>query len=246
MRIMIMITYLLSATFFFSPNISSAEENKNDSAVEIVSAYTYIISFDDSQEIYESLCLFGAKYKAAALSAKYLSHKGLLVDYGKNKKEIFCLAANEINATIIQKKLIENGNKFFVKIKTIANSIDFIGAEIQNLELEKKELNFSWQEEMEQHVYKSIDPAQELSRAYRYFRKRYWRIAMIYLDHLENKYPSWSEVYLAKAIGYCATHNRAGMMNALKTSCSLGNREACDNIEGLIQSHDKDIQLYRD
>jgi hypothetical protein len=35
-------------------------------------------------------------------------------------------------------------------------------------------------------------------------------------------------------------------MDALKTSCALGNREACEDIEGLIQSDRKEIKLNTD
>jgi len=190
------------------------------------------------------LGLFGAKYKAVVLSAKYLTHKGLLENYGDKQKEIFCLAANEIKAVVIEKKLIDKENSYYVKIETNIESTDFIRAEIQNLDLEKEEMNFSFKEKMGQDVYESIDPAQELSRAYRYLRKKYWRVAIIYLDHLEKKYPNWGEIYLAKAIGFYAMHNMQGMMDALKTSCSLGNREACEDLEGLRQSHNKGITLY--
>lgn len=243
MRRKIMITCFLSAIFFFVPKISPAENDKNDETLEIVTAYTYQIAPGDSQKKYEALGLFGAKYKAVVLAAKYLSHKGLLENYGKRQKEIFCLAVNELKSAVVEKKLIDNGSSFYIKIKTEVDSLDFIRAEIKDLELEKDEKNFSLQDKMEQHISKSIDPAQELSRAFRYIRKMQWRIAIIDLEHLERKYPNWSEIYLAKAIAFYAIHEIQSMMDALKTSCALGNREACEDIEGLIQSDKKEIKL---
>jgi len=203
MRIKIIITCLISATVLFSSTPCFAKAYKDEeAALVIVSDYTYKIGAADSQKEYESLCLFGAKYNAVVLSAKYLTHIGLLKNYGKKQKEIFCLAASELKISIIENRLIENGTSYYIKIKATTKITDFIKGEIKNIELEKDEKKISWQEEMEQNVYKQIDPGQELSRAYRYLRKRDWRIAIIYLDHLEKKYPNWQEVYFAKAIRF--------------------------------------------
>jgi hypothetical protein len=242
MRRKIIIACFLSAIFFFVPKISLEENDKNDDTLEIVTDYTYQIGPGDSQKKYEALGLFGAKYKAVVLAAKYLSHKDLLENYGKKQKEIFCLAVNELKSAVVEKKLIDNGSSFYIKIKTKVTSLDFIRAEIKDLELEKDEKKFSLQDKMEQHISKSIDPAQELSRAFRYIRKMQWRIAIIDLEHLEKKYPNWSEIYLAKAIAFYAIHEIQNMMEALKSSCSLGNREACEDIEALTQLHEKDLQ----
>jgi hypothetical protein len=243
MRRKIIITCFLSAIFVFVPKLSPGENDKNDDTLEIVTEYTYQIAPVDSQKKYEALGLFGAKYKAVVLAAKYLSHKDLLENYGKKQKEIFCLAVNELKSAVIEKKLIDNGSSFYIKIKTQVDSLDFIRAEIKDLELEKDEKHFSLQDKMEQHISKSIDPARELSRAFRYIRKMQWRIAIIDLEHLERKYPNWSEIYLAKAIAFYAIHEIQSMLDALKTSCALGNREACEDIAGLIQSDRKEIKL---
>lgn len=226
--------------FIFTP-LCLADNGKIDNTFEIVSDFTYFIAPGDSREVYESLCLFGAKYKAIALSAKYLNHIDVLKNYGEKKKEIFCLAADDLKITIIEKKLID-GKKYYTKIKTKIVITDFIKAESKNIELEKQENKFSWQEEMEQYVYKTIEPGKEISRAYRYLRKKDRRIAIIYLDHLQNKYPNWQEIYFAKAIGFYALNNVEAMMNALKISCSLGNREACEDLEGFAEHH-KGLQI---
>ena len=218
-----------------------ADNGKIDNTFEIVSDYTYFTAPDDSREEYESLCLFGAKYKAVALSAKYLNHIGVLKNYGEKKKEIFCLVADDLKITIINKKLLDTG-KYYTKIKTKIEVTNFTRAEIKNIELEKQENKFSWQEEMEQYVYKTIEPGKEISRAYRYLRKRHRRLSIIYLNHLQKKYPNWSEIYFAKAIGFYATNKFEAMMNALKTSCKLGNREACEDFEGFTK-HSKNIKI---
>jgi hypothetical protein len=243
MRRIIMTTCFLSLIIFPVHSSCLAQNDENEDTIEIVTDYTYTIAPSDSQKKYEALALYGAKYKAVVLGAKYLSHRGLLESCGKKQKAIFCLAVDELKSDVIEKRLLENGGSYFVKIKSKVNSADFIRAEIKDAKLETEEMNFSLQKKMEQHVYKSIDPALELSRAYRYIVRMRWRIALIYLDHLERKYPNWSEVYLAKAIAFYAIHEIQSMMEALNTSCVLGNREACEDIKGLVQTHDKNIKL---
>jgi hypothetical protein len=243
MRLSILPKSLLLIIVFLVPTLCLSKDDQSDDPPVLTTDFTYRIGRGDSEEKYEALGLYGAKSKAVILSAKYLNHKGLLENYGKKQKEIFCLAANEVQATIIDEKYFEPKNAYYIKIRTKPKSTDFIKAQIKNLELEKKEISFSWQEEMDQYVYTSIDPAQELSRAYRYIRKRQWRIAIIYLDHLEKKYPNWAELYLAKAIGFYGMHDIERMKHALKTSCSLGNREACEDLESLTQSDQKGLNL---
>ena len=245
MRNIAIITCLLSLSIFVSPMLCIADNETVENSFEIVSDYTYRIGPDDSQKEYESLCLFGAKLKVVALSAKYFTHKGVLKHYGKKQKEIFCLVTDELKFSIIENKMMDNGNSYYTKIRAKAKIKDFIKAEIKNDALGKEEQKFSWQEEMEQYVTKSVDPGKELSRVYRYFRKKYWRIAIIYLDHLQKKYPNWQEIYSAKAIGFYATNKIEAMMKALTISCSLGNKEACEDMDGFIE-HNKTALIYKD
>ena len=225
---------LLLIIIFSIPTLCLAKDDQSDDPPALITDFTYRIGSGDSKEKYEALGLYGAKSKAVILSAKYLADKGLLENFGKKQKEIFCLAANELQATMIDEKYFGPNKTYYIKIRVKPKTTDFIKAEIKNFELEKKEINFSWQEEMDQYVYTIIDPAQELSRAYRYIRKRQWRIAIIYLDHLGKKYPNWAEFYLAKATGFCGMHDIERMRDALETSCSLGNREACEDLESLL------------
>lgn|GEM_PF-927095 len=225
---------MISAMVLLNTAFLWASEDKLKDSIEIVSEYTYQLSTGESENLYESLCLFGAKYKAVFLSAKYLAHKGLLRDYGNKEKEIFCLAADGIRVSVIDKKIDDTGRKCSMKIKSRIRVTDFMKAEIKNGEFEDMEKKFSWKEEMEQHVFNSIEPGKELSRAYRYLRQRHWRIAIIYLNHLEKKYPNWDEIYFAKAIGFYATNNQTAMIEALNTSCKLGNREACEDAKSFL------------
>ena len=215
-------------------NISSwpcgADDQKRDNTITVITDYTYRMGDKDSKEKSRALALFGAKLKAVNLAAKYLTHKGVLEHYEKKQSEIFCLTTNEIPVTVIDEKFYQEINSYYVKIKSEVTSIDFIKAQIKDVQLEKNESSFSYSEEMEQPVSKIIDPGEELSRAYRYIRKEQWRISIIYLDHLQKKYPDWGDVFLAKAIAFYGMDQIDKMADALKTACALNNQEACNEL----------------
>ena len=207
-----------------------AGDQKKEDTIKVITDFTYRTGNKDSKEKSRALCLFGAKLKAVNLAAKYLTHNGVLEHYEKKQNEMFCLTTNEIKVSIIDEKFYQDINSYYVKIKSEVTSIDFIKAQIKDSELNKYESSFSFSEEMEQPVSKGINPGEELSRAYRYIRKEQWRISIIYLEHLEKKYPRWGEVFLAKAIAFFGLDDIDKMVDALKTSCSLNNQEACNEL----------------
>ena len=209
----------------------SADDQKRDDNINIITEFAYRMGEDDSKEKSRALALFGAKLKAVNLAAKYLTHKGLLEHYEKKQNEIFCLTANEIKISIIDDYFKKDMGTYYVKINSEVTILDFIKAQIKNLELDKKESSFSYREEMEQPVLAAIAPGVELSRAYRYIRNKQWRISIIYLDHLEKKYPFWGEVFLAKAIAFYGMDAIGRVTKALKTACSLGSQEACNELQ---------------
>ena len=239
-KVLLAILFSVCALAFSKQGV--AENSKSDDVVVIVTDYSYLINPGDTKETIEKLALFGAHRKAVGLAGKYLSHKGLLPDYGNRQKEIYCLAADEISARSIESKELKSTNTYYVKVKATVKSIDFLRAEIKDLQLEKKEMGFTWQEELGQYTYMSVKPAQELSRAYRYIRRHYWRIAVIYLNHLEKKYPNWAEMYHVKAISLFAENKMEAMMDSLQTACSLGDQEACGDRESLLH-HEKALTI---
>ena len=107
---------------------------------------------------------------------------------------------------------------------------DFVKAKIADAALEKEEIAFSWQEEMEPLLSLTFEPGRELSRAYRYIRKRQWRKAIIYLDHLEKKYPYWRELYFAKALGFEGMHVTQRAVRYFRKACERGEPRACRKI----------------
>lgn len=207
-----------------------AGDQHREETIKIATDFIYKMANKDSLEKSRALSLFGAKLKAVNLAAKYLTHKGVLEHYEKKQSEIFCLTTNEIKASILDEKYNQDENSYYVKIKSEVTSIDFIKAQIKDDEFDKYESSFSYSKEMEQPVSKIINPGEELSRSYRYIRKEQWRMSIIYLDHLEQKYPHWGDVFLAKAIAFFGMDDTDKMVDALKTACSLNNQEACDEL----------------
>ena len=102
---------------------------------------------------------------------------------------------------------------------------------------EKEELEASYQEEMEQPVSEAIDPGRDIAKAYRLLREKKWRIAMIYLDHLEKKYPNWDSIYMAKAMTHYILNETVFMKKALGAACRLGNNTACSDLQNIKKLH---------
>jgi hypothetical protein len=231
---------ILSALLAFASPAVCDDSDEEDTVV-MVTDFSYKIRGGESAEISRALALFGASEKAVDLAAKYLSRHGVLEPYGKRRKEIYLLAAETIDITVLEERTA--GNAYFIKIRTRVKSTDFIQAEIRNLAMEKEERAFSYRQEMDQPLMAGIAPGRELSRAYRYFRLGQWRLGVIYLDHLEKKYPHWGDLFLAKAIGYYSLCDTEEMTDALKKACELDNPEACDDLQRLVQVHGKDLNL---
>ncbi len=208
-----------------------AAEDRASNTIEVTTEFTQKSAASESKDKARALALFGAKIKAVNLAAKYLTHKGLLEHYGNKQGEVFCLVANEIKASIDDEKFNRNTNSYYIRIKSKVTIADFIRAQNRDAVLGENESNFSFTREMEQPASKDIDPGVELSRAYRTIRQKHWRISVIYLHHLEKKYPLWGEVFLAKAIVFYGMDDTEKMIAALKAACSLNNQEACHELQ---------------
>ena len=204
-----------------------------EEAFVVTTDFRYVCPGEAGGPKSKALAMFTDRHQAVQLAAKYLTHKGLLEHFQNKQGEIFCLAADEIETTVIEENFDRARGSYYVRIRAEINSLDFIQAQIKDLNLEKEEAAFSFSQEMEQPVLAVIDPGRELSRAYRYIRKKQWRIAMIYLGHLQKKYRCWGDLYLAKAIAAYGMNASAQMVEALDRACALGNQEACRERRGL-------------
>ena len=236
----IIITVLLA---FCSINslVSAAE----DDVIEIEAEGSYRMIAGSSIDSSRNLAIFIAKRKAVDLAGRWLSHKSLITVYELKREEIYSLAAREIRAKILKenKETIGKSIIYRVRIKAWIEPADFVKAEIEDAKQEKIEANQSYREEMEQYVADEIDPGEDIAKAYRLLREKKWRIAMIYLNHLEKKYPGWDSIYMAKAITHYVLHEPEFMKKALNSACQLGNPIACDDLKNLKRVHEHDFGL---
>ena len=228
--------FLAMVLVYFHPEVPDADADSSVEGMQTVTSFSYHAGPDDSQKTARALALYGAKYKAVLLSADHLAGRGLLKDQGDRQMEIFCLVADKLQYSMLDDSFSEKDRIAVAKIKSSVSLDDFVRAEIRNAEFEKAEANFSLQEEMEPVLSPTIAPALELSRAYRYIRRHHWRMAIIYLDHLEKKYPHWGPLFLAKSIAYLEMHETERAISALSSACYLSDQEACLKLNELDPS----------
>jgi hypothetical protein len=224
-------------------SVASAAEEVN--IFEIETQGSYRMGTDASVDLARGVALFNAKRKAADLAGRYLSRIGLIKNYDQNREEIYSLAAKEIQSDILAETQVATGKitTYRLRIRSRVQASDFVKAEIADSKQEEKEANESYQEEMEQHISAEIDPGKDIAKAYRLLREKKWRIAMIYLNHLENKYPNWDRIYMAQAITHYILHEPIFMKQSLIKACRLGNNTACDDLKNLKKVHEHDFGL---
>lgn len=203
----------------------------------VTADFSYRIGPRDTPELARALALFGAKFAVVEQSADQLAKRGLLKSYADRQMEIYCLTAGQAAYSLIDASIDEKSGVLTIKISSRVTLADFVRAEIRNAALEEEELHFSWQEEMEPIVPPAILPAEELSRAYRYIRHHHWRKAIIYLDHLETKYPDWGDLFFAKGVGFEQMHEPVQAREAFSKACERGHPAACERIDTAGQSN---------
>jgi len=213
-----------------------------DDVFEIETEGSYRMEAGSSVELAKKVALFSAKRKAVDLAGRYLSRNSLIKVYELNRDEIYSLAAREIEPKILEetRQAVGKISTYTVRIRARVLPSDFVKAEMEDIRQKKSEANESFSEEMEQPVSIEIDPGKDIGKVYRLLREKKWRIAMIYMDHLEKKYPNWAEIYMAKALVYYIFHEPVFMENALREACRLGNTTACDDLKNIkkVQEYD--------
>jgi hypothetical protein len=244
MRHFIVATVLI--LFSLNGLASAAEEND---IFEIETEGGYRMASGGSVELAKEVALFSAKRKAVDLAGRYLSRRRLIKTYELNRDEIYSLAAREVQSRILEEKREADGKTatYRLKIRSRVQASDFVKAEIEDARQEKKETHESFYEEMEQRVAPEIDPGKDIAKAYRLLREKKWRITMIYLNHLEKKYPNWDSIQMAKAITHYILHEPEFMKAALEAACRLGNTMACDDLRDLkkVNAHDFGLSIMQ-
>jgi hypothetical protein len=196
-----------------------------------VTEFSYTAGPEETSPTARALALFGAKYEAVVECADKLTAEGLLEAEAGRKKAILCLVADAIRPQLLTQSADVAHRVYTVKLRSICTLADYVKAEIRNESLDKEEGHFTLKEDLEPVMAPAITPALELSRAYRYIVHERWRMAIIYLEHLESKYPHWGPLYLAKATAFLGIHERARAVSSMASACHLGVQEACAKID---------------
>ena len=237
---------VLVATMLVLISLAGLSSAADKDAFEIETEGSYRLSagaaVDDTAR---AVTLFNAKRKAVALAGRYLSHMRLIKTYRENKEEVYSLAAGSLGARILDQKQEKTGNGplYRCRIRVRVQASDFVQAEMAAAAMEADEARKPFREEVEQPLSAEIDPGRDIAWVYLFLRQKKWRPAIIYLDHLEKKYPNWDSIYMAKAITYYILHNPVFMQRALQKACRLGNALACDDLKHLRRVHERDFGL---
>jgi hypothetical protein len=241
-ELIIMRDFILIALLMFFP-INGFASAAEDNVFEVEAEGRYQIADSYPIELAKSMALFNAKRKAVDLAGRYLSRKRYIEVYELDRDEIYSLTAREIKAEILEENRQKVGkiSVYHVRIKARIRATDFVKAEMTDNKQEKSEVNESFYEEMEQVVSDQIDPGKDICKAYRLLRERKWRMALIYMNHLEKKYPNWAAIYMAKAVAYYVFHEPVSMKKALNKACRLGDNTACDDLKNIKKVNEYDF-----
>lgn len=178
---------LIMAALLVVFSINGVASAAEDDVFVIEAEGSYRMEIGSSVDLAKKVALFTAKRKAVDLAGRYLSRKSLINVYELNRDEIFSLAAREFQAEILEEKreTVGKTSTYRLRIRSRIQASDFVKAEIEDSKQEKKEAKESYHEEMEQPISAEIDPGRDIAKAYRLMRKKKWRLAGIYLNHLE-------------------------------------------------------------
>mgnify|MGYP000494164073 CR=1 FL=1 len=155
---------LTMATLLVLFSINGGTAATEDDIFEIEAEGSYRMEAGALIDLAKKMALFAAKRKAVDLAGRYLSRKGLIKSYELNKDEIYSLTAREIQTEILEEEheTVGKTSTYRIRIRCKIQALDFVKAEMEDTKQEKAEIEEYYREEMEQHVYTTVDPAQEL------------------------------------------------------------------------------------
>ncbi len=226
------VTVLILVLVFMAPAIATTSA---DDTLEIETRGHYRMQTGDTVKMARALALFNARKKAVDSAVVYFCARGLIKAYALKKAEIFSLTARVVAVEILSetRTSADSVSEYRVRVRVRVRPSDFIRAEILDKKREAKDASVSLRQELEPAILPGYDPGLEIARAYRLIRENRLRMAIIYLDRLQLKYPNWSTVYMAKAICYYALHEPLNMQKSLLEACKLENQRACDDLSML-------------
>jgi hypothetical protein len=210
-------------------------QGAEEDSLEVVAEGSFIAQAGTAKKLARQIALFEAKKKAVESAGRYLAGKHFVLSYEQKKEEIYSLVTTKIHTKVIAERMESSGDTFnyYIRIRATIHSSDYIEADILDKQMEIKEAQEPLKEELEPEITNKIEPALDVSQAYRLLRKEKLRPAMIYLDRLEKKYPNWAAIYMAKAMGFYLLHEPSNMKKELIRACTAGSASACDDLKSL-------------
>lgn len=193
-------------------------------------AFSYRAGKSDSLTVARAIALYEAKYKSVITLVGRLSEAKLIKPPGAERREMMCLLAEALTYRLTEESFDPKKRIYSVTLTGTLSLDDLVRVENMNEALARQESHFTLREEMEPALLPEIAIGRELSRAYRYIRKNRWRMAVIYLDHLERKYPHWGGIFFAKAMAFRGMHETERALTYLAKACHAGTQEACDKL----------------
>jgi hypothetical protein len=242
----IVVATIMAVLWLISLHPGFAQNADNDS-LEIVAEGKFEAPAGSSKELAGQIALFEAKKKAVESAGRYLARHHFILNYELRKEEIYSLAAGKIQASILAQQLEHAGNTFIytIRIRARVRSADYVEADSQDKRLEMEEAGESLKEELEPNISKAKDPGRDIAKAYILLRTEKLRPAIIYLDRLEEKYPGWTAIYMAKAMGYYLLLEPHNMKNQLEKACAAGDEKACDDLKNIKRIRQFDLEAEK-
>ena len=232
-KMAVLFAAMVGLAVLFDLPIFSSSAFAGPNSFEMESDGSYTSREGDTKTLAQSLAVFAAKRAAVQAAARYFSQKELIELFGKKRPEIINITADNLTSTTLQENwtMIENLPTCSVRIKLVIKPSDFIEAQIENLQLEKKVSALSYREEMEPIIPNELLPGHDIAEAYRLIRVQSLRTAVIYLDRLQQKYPNWPDIFEIKALAFYLQHEPMKMEAALQKACELGSQSGCGDLK---------------
>lgn len=150
---------MVELAILFGISIVSSSAATVLNSFEMEAEGSYSLRGGDTKTQAQSLAVFAAKRSAVQAAARYFSQKELIELFGKKRPEIINMTADNLTFTTLQESwpMMENQPTCSVRIKLVIKPSDFIEAQIENLQLEKKVSAQSYREEMEAALQKACE-----------------------------------------------------------------------------------------
>ena len=233
LKMVVLFAAVVELVVLFGIPIVSSSAAADLNSFEMEAAGSYTSRGGDTKVLAQTLAVFTAKRSAVQAAARYFSQKELIEIFGKKRPEVINMTADNLTSTTLQENwsMVENQPTCSVRIKLVIKPSDFIEAQTENLQLEKKVSAQSYREEMEPVISNELLPGHDIAKAYRLIRIQSLRTAVIYLDRLQQKYPNWPDIFEIKALAFYLQHELKKMEAALQKACELGSQSGCSDLK---------------